>query len=113
MGVSDVAEDKQGAVARDGGYKNSMGIEAIAIFAVVSFIARIATDIAIRVRNGRRRRSTLEEAPQLDMNRLAYLALTMIKGSTQLYHDSAADPKWHPQHLRGARLHQAAARGRQ
>lgn len=87
LSITDVAEGKQEAEARDGGYKNSMGIEAIAIFSVVAFLVRIAADIAQRVRSGRKKRA-LDETHS-DLNRLAHEALNLISGGIDLYEDTA------------------------
>ena len=38
---------------KDGGLKSSVALEALAIFGLVTFLVRIAVDVAQRVRNGR------------------------------------------------------------
>ncbi|KAG7160959.1 hypothetical protein Hamer_G007745 [Homarus americanus] len=38
---------------KDAGYKNSLGIEAIAIFTAITYLIRVLADVAQRIRNGR------------------------------------------------------------
>lgn len=79
------ASDSKQAEDRDGGYKNSLGIEAIAIFALITFIVRIIVDVAQRIQNGRSLESHV-----VDLNDLSHLVLTMINAATRLYGDASA-----------------------
>lgn len=88
-GLSTAGKDRSpatvgGSDVANGRSENSMGIEAVAIFALVTFLVRLAADIAQRVRNGRKKRSP-GEAQHMNLNRLAHLALTLISDGTQLY----------------------------
>lgn len=65
---------------RDGGYKTSVGLETLAIFGIVSFIIRIAVDIAQRVRNGR----SLEQQ-QSSLGGLTLSILPMLSATARLY----------------------------
>ena len=65
---------------RDGGFKNSLGLEALAIFALVGFIARIVIDVAQRVQNGR---SFSGQQPFL--TGLSHVVVPMIAAAARLY----------------------------
>lgn len=65
---------------RDAGYKSSVGLETLAIFGIVSFIIRIAVDIAQRVRNGR----SLERE-QSFLGGLTHSILPILSATARLY----------------------------
>lgn len=67
---------------RDGGLKNSLGLEALAIFGIVGFLVRIVVDVAQRIRNGR---SFSRQQPFL--TDLSNSVLSMITAAARLYDD--------------------------
>lgn len=66
--------------SKDAGYKSSVGLEALAIFGLATFIIRIAVDIAQRVRNGR----SVERRESL-LGGLTHSVLSMLGAAARLY----------------------------
>lgn len=62
---------------------NSMGLEALALFAAVSFLVRIVADVAVRVRNGRSLLST--RTYDFSLDRLSQVVLTLMSEASRLY----------------------------
>lgn len=73
-------EASLGIEGKDAGYKNSVGLEVLAIFGIASFVVRIAVDIAQRVRNGR----SFKHQQSL-LGGLTRSVLSMINTAARLY----------------------------
>ncbi|KAK3848892.1 hypothetical protein Pcinc_044336 [Petrolisthes cinctipes] len=73
------------ATARDGDYKNSLGLEALAIFAALAFVIRVLVDVAIRIRNGRSLVVSNWDGYSVNLDRLSQVVVAMIDGASLLY----------------------------
>lgn len=62
---------------------NSMGLEAVALFAAVAFLLRVVADVALRVRNGRSLLST--RTYDFSLDRLSQVVLTLMSEASRLY----------------------------
>lgn len=85
---TDVIFDSMAMEGREGGFKSSLGIEAVAIFAAVTFLVRVLLDVARRIRKGRSFDGSL-----MNLNDLSYGILVMINGAAKLYDHTSAIPR--------------------
>lgn len=76
-GITRRAEGRAGY----GGFKDSLGIEALAIFALATYIIRVLADVIQRAGGGR-------SFGQGGVNDLSYYALSLLEGGVRLYSET-------------------------